>query len=348
MDFEARFRNKITFIQFLLSIGIVYQHTVWNYSGSMVLNTLQSFLFYLLETCVPFFFMISGYLFFRTYSPSKAKMKIVSRMRTLLIPYLIWNTLYALFIIGLTRLGLIHNSTIDGDIGGILLQLINAEFSPLWFVKYLMVFSLIAPFFYYLLRRKIVGIITIFIMVILNAFFYYSGIMQTPLNVNSNSVVMLNYQYIFYAVGAYGALNCSQFVEKPTPKKRKVASIILFTLIACYFLYIIKHSNVLIGHSFRLLYVIAVWFAIDYILRYRVYKWMNNSFFIYCSHLIVLQCVQRVCDILIGKIAGTTSVLYVIEYIFLPLIVSICLIAVAEKMKKNLPSVYGVLTGNRG
>lgn len=55
MDFEARFRNKITFIQFLLSIGIVYQHTVWNYSGSMVLNTLQSFLFYLLETCVPFF-----------------------------------------------------------------------------------------------------------------------------------------------------------------------------------------------------------------------------------------------------------------------------------------------------
>lgn len=98
-------------------------------------------------------------------------MKIVSRMRTLLIPYLIWNTLYALFIIGLTRLGLIHNSTIDGDIGGILLQLINAEFSPLWFVKYLMVFSLIAPFFYYLLRRKIVGIITIFIMVILNAFF---------------------------------------------------------------------------------------------------------------------------------------------------------------------------------
>ena len=115
--------------------------------------------------------MISGYLFFRTYCPSKAKMKIVSRMRTLLIPYLIWNTLYALFIIGLTRLGLIHNSTIDGDIGGILLQLINAEFSPLWFVKYLMVFSLIAPFFYYLLRRKIVGIITIFIMVILNAFF---------------------------------------------------------------------------------------------------------------------------------------------------------------------------------
>lgn len=70
--------------------------------------------------------------------------------------------------------------------------------------------------------------------------------------------------------------------------------------------------------------------------------------FIYCSHLIVLPCAQRVCDILIGKIAGTTSVLYVIEYIFLPLIVSICLIAVAEKMKKNLPSVYGVLTGNRG
>lgn len=55
MDFEARFRNKITFIQFLLSVGIVYQHTVWNYSGSMVLNTLQSFLFYLLKHVCRFF-----------------------------------------------------------------------------------------------------------------------------------------------------------------------------------------------------------------------------------------------------------------------------------------------------
>ena len=43
---EKRFRNKITFIQFLLSIGIVYQHTVWNYKENSILNGGQSFLFF--------------------------------------------------------------------------------------------------------------------------------------------------------------------------------------------------------------------------------------------------------------------------------------------------------------
>lgn len=154
---EERFRNKITFIQFLLSVGIVYQHTMWNYTDSSVLNGVHSFVFYLIETCVPFFFMISGYLFFRTYKPSNVKTKILSRVRTLLIPYLIWNTVYTGFIIGFTQIGLIHSASIKDNIGGIVLQLINAEFSPLWFVKYLMIFSLISPIFYYLLRGKLLG-----------------------------------------------------------------------------------------------------------------------------------------------------------------------------------------------
>ena len=106
---DTRFRNKITFMQFFLSVGIVYQHTTWNYRGSTILNSGQAFLFYLIETCVPFFLMISGYLFFRTYEPAKAKSKILSRGRTLLIPYLIWNAIYAAFIIGLSNLGFIQN-----------------------------------------------------------------------------------------------------------------------------------------------------------------------------------------------------------------------------------------------
>ena len=114
---EIRFRNKITFIQFLLSVGIVYQHTAWNYRECNILNLSQTFLFFLIETCVPFFFMISGFLFFRTYKPSKIKEKILSRVRTLLIPYVIWNTIYAVFIIGLTKIGFIHNATINENRG---------------------------------------------------------------------------------------------------------------------------------------------------------------------------------------------------------------------------------------
>lgn len=115
---EQQFRSKVTVIQFLLSVGIVYQHTVWNYRDNPILNAGQSFVFYLVETCVPFFFMISGYLFFRTYDKSKWKEKLLSRVRTLFIPYMVWNAIYTVFMVTLTKIGLITNLTLPDGAGG--------------------------------------------------------------------------------------------------------------------------------------------------------------------------------------------------------------------------------------
>lgn len=183
---------------------------------------------------------------------------------------------------------------------GVFLRLINSEFSPLWYVKYLMAFTLIAPFMYYTLRYKIIGGLTVVLMIILNAWSYYSGIMQIPLNVNANNLVMLNYQYIFYALGAYGALNWKNIVERPAGPKSKIAITVLLVLMLAYWGYAAKHGNAIISHSFRLIYIVTLWFALDVCGEFKVYGWMKNSFFLYCSHLIVLQCVQRVCDIIIG------------------------------------------------
>lgn len=80
-EVENRFRNKITFIQFLLSVGIVYQHTIWNYKGNNMLNMGQSFLFFLIETCVPFFFMISGYLFLGHTIHQRSRQKSCQELR---------------------------------------------------------------------------------------------------------------------------------------------------------------------------------------------------------------------------------------------------------------------------
>lgn len=75
--------------------------------------------------------MISGYLFFRTYKISNLKEKLISRVHTLLIPYILWNIIYAFFMIGLSKAGLIKNITIGKNVWNILFQILNAEFSPL-------------------------------------------------------------------------------------------------------------------------------------------------------------------------------------------------------------------------
>ena len=232
--------------------------------------------------------------------------------------------------------------------GGVIFKFLNSGFSPLWFVKYLMIFSLIAPAFYYVLRRKIMGAIVLLIMCGMNIFFYYSGIMEIPLNVNANNIVMLNYQYIFYVIGAYGALNYREFVETSTIQKRYIAGIVLVLLCLSYFLFIVKHGNVITNHFFRMVYIVGLWFVMDFVPRYKVKNWMTNSFFLYCSHLMILQCVQRVCDIVIGKLGKIQSVLYVLEYILLPIAVIVLLMIIAEFAKKYMPKIFGVMTGNRG
>ena len=52
----------------------------------------------ILGLCVPCFFLISGYLFFisGSFSIHEYKRKLINRVRTLLVPFLLWNVIYAL------------------------------------------------------------------------------------------------------------------------------------------------------------------------------------------------------------------------------------------------------------
>lgn len=113
------FSTKVSFISFVLCCGVVSQHVKWACHDYTWLNVMQQCWFFIVETCVPFFFMISGYLFFRTYKSSKWKAKIRSRAKSLLIPYLIWNVFYAIVMITLMKIGAVSNmSNVESLSGG--------------------------------------------------------------------------------------------------------------------------------------------------------------------------------------------------------------------------------------
>lgn len=46
--------------------------------------------------CVPYFFVISGFLFFRNFDMKMLAAKYRSRCKSILVPYLVWNVLYNL------------------------------------------------------------------------------------------------------------------------------------------------------------------------------------------------------------------------------------------------------------
>ena len=74
---QEQLSRKITFLSFILSVGIVYIHAynvnVYNLSGSgkaaFLIERFETVSLNLLGSVVPFFFMISGFLFFRNFAP---------------------------------------------------------------------------------------------------------------------------------------------------------------------------------------------------------------------------------------------------------------------------------------
>ena len=87
--------NRLDLLRVLLTVGIVCRHaTTENLAASNpAFDTFSRIVIFITEVCVPLFFAISGYLFFRN-TPEKPDVKwfwgkISSRFFTLVIPYLI-------------------------------------------------------------------------------------------------------------------------------------------------------------------------------------------------------------------------------------------------------------------
>ena len=127
----------------------------WNTYGFLKLLVSQT----LVKVSVPVFFIMSGFLFFANvekWSLNVYKSKIIRRMKTLLIPYLIWNLLMA-----------VKLKTISWNIfwifwcpAGIQTDWFGQEQwmtapanMPLWFLRDLIVVSLLTPIIYILVRK---------------------------------------------------------------------------------------------------------------------------------------------------------------------------------------------------
>ena len=100
---ELEFRNKVTWFSFALSLLVIWVHS---YNAELFLGyQAATGMVYVLEhrigdwlgqIAVPGFFMISGYRFYRDFDWGKLRGKWQRRIKSLLVPYIVWNFLYYL------------------------------------------------------------------------------------------------------------------------------------------------------------------------------------------------------------------------------------------------------------
>ena len=143
---EKWFREHIWWMSFILSLLVVWVHSenAELFLGEMgresLVYRLESFFAQTLgQMAVPGFFMISAYLFYRNFQFSKTVSKWKSRCKSLLLPYVLWNTLYYLGYVVVTRLSFAKNvigkEPVAFDLKELLLAAVYYKYNPVfWYL----------------------------------------------------------------------------------------------------------------------------------------------------------------------------------------------------------------------
>ena len=111
----------------------------------------------LMRWALPFLGLVSGYLFFRTLKPTAAgyAAKLRTRVRTLLVPFLIWSGLGVLFTIAVTHSSFATVSpywTVHSAGEALNRWLLHPVLYPLWFLQALMTCMVLSPLVYLAVR----------------------------------------------------------------------------------------------------------------------------------------------------------------------------------------------------
>lgn len=253
--------------------------------------------------------------------------KLKRRFYSLLIPYVIFNTL-----------GYIKHILFGGgtpDILGYFVSMIESSTMPLWFVRELMIFALIAPVLYLLIQnKKLFGVtcIAITILVFVGAAEYRTFIYWLPI----------------YCAGGYFA-QYGLLDKEPSGnyvfKKIYMCICTAVLLISAWFLPNVAadltvEQNV-IFYVFRIACVGVILFWTAHLSLITLPESTDCSFFIYCTHFPVITLLQ----LILGKCFADDFKLQ----IYLITVIGAILIPMATAwiLKRNMKGLWRVLNGGR-
>lgn len=337
---ENNIRKKIVMLNFILSVTILIYHS--NCIKAMPYEN-KDFFYYLSNLitnfgycAVPTFFALSAFLFYRNFSLSQYISKLKRRFKSLCLPYLIWNLFYCILFVTCYYIPIIQNntnSTTEFHFVNNLIGIIMSDYTPLWFVRDLIIYVILSPCIYYLIKNKIIGLIIILITFSTNLFF---------INFPYESIA---YWLPIYLTGAYVGKHYSEKMMT-TIFTGKVALIICITILALSLFTLCLIPNSYTFFIYRYISPFGLWILLDYIINYEKLKVRDTytySFFIYANHFFILTALQRI----ITNMIGSSTLAYGINYLIIPFIVLCFLITVGKILKRNYSKFYYLTTGGR-
>ena len=328
---------------FLIHISSFEQHT---YSGTAIshINGTVSYFFgnALTRFAVPMFFLLSGVAFFRDYTNRSYGRKLKSRLFTLVIPYLIWNTVWMVFnticsysflsdyFIGREKFVLTPVNVLKG----IFLYECNG---PFWSIFNLIAFTLLAPVFDFLAAEKKRAFLSVGILCLLPVF-----VEDLPFLFHTNSVT-------YYLIGAIiGKHYLSRFTGK-AGRKTQILSLLFLCL---YFVlktifrpavYAAERHPVAI--PFFTFCAFCLWNSMDlFVDQIKERPLYSRSFAVYAMHENVSAVLTKLFALAVRK----AEIHAIPNFIFTVLSTLFFINLFCHLTARHCPKLYGLLLGRRG
>lgn len=347
--------RKIKFVSVFSMFAIVFVHS-YNYGNGKLtsetyltkgFNAAEMFEYFfsngLFAFAIPMFFIFSGFLLFIKYENTvKGYLnRMQHRIFPLLIPYVLWAFLSGLTITILSDFDNFKNlSFIKENALGFnkfYMYFINPPAYQLWFLRQVMLLTVLAPLIYLLVK-------------------YTKALILIPFGV----IWFLNLDYIvdsralfFFAVGASFAIlgKWRNFTKKDNRLLAAIFALLWIGLSLAHMYTAALTKNTILINAIHKLTVLAgiagMWLVFDHIVKYIVTKKglllaSAHLFFVYALHEPLLKIGYQ-----LAIIPDKTDGSHFILYICLPIsVIAVCMM-ISMVMRKVLRPVHNLLTGGR-
>lgn len=338
---ESWFRNKITWFSFIFSILVVWVHSANGelfLGRSPYLGAVMAFQRFLGNTiaqiAVPGFFMMSGYLFYRNFRWERLEAKWNSRIRSLLVPFLLWNMIYYMgYVIG-SRIPVVTGIMGKGEIPFGWYEAIDAMLHyrynyVFWYLYQLILLTVLAPVLYGILKHGFLSAAAITVLFC----FVQRGTVIPGLNLDA---------LLYYSLGGFGGIYGRNIIEGQWTVRKGLAGAGIWAA-AILFLISPWPAGIAGRVCYRILAPAGLWLLIDGRKLPEAREWMQYNFFLYAIHFAMVRLINKSA----ARILGGYWLAPIVLFSVMPAMMAALSSAAGSWMKKRLPRVWMLLNGGR-
>lgn len=325
---------KISILSLCATVMVMYRHSLnfiaffGEYSRHSYNGDFQDIVWMFTEMAVPFFFMVSGYFFFRKdyYQKGIYLEMLRKKWKTLAVPFLIFN----IFCIPIFAYA--GGTPMPDSFGMYIYNVATSDFyGPLWYVRDLIIMMVAVPLYYWIFK---VDKLWLYLITAICTFLLWHP-----------------YEYcVLASVGVFcfplgGILARYEKLLSWQAPKWTVALLGVVWLV----LYFLPHYDISFAYRYCIAILVSVMFAWN-IVNFFPKKWCDwlmqyspYAFFMYVTHYYLIKILKRVA----GNIFFGSDFASLVTYIALPLVCCVLLITTAKFMERHFAALYSVLVGGR-